>query len=94
MVGNKQKMKVEWVWTSIRCYLITFRPVRTYNIRYNRVIARYLRKKGWKVFYVDIKSSYLNGELRLYMYCPMELVIHGKEDKVYLLKMTLHSLKR
>jgi hypothetical protein len=48
-------------------------------------------KKGWKIFQLDVKSTFLNGYLyeEIFMEQPKGFVIGGEEEKVYLLKKSL-----
>jgi len=52
--------------------------------------------KNWKVYQLDVKSTFLNGILQeeIYVEYPASFVIQGKEDKVYLLKKVLYRLKQ
>jgi hypothetical protein len=53
-------------------------------------------QKGWKVFQLDVKSTFLNGVLQeeIYVKQPDGFAIQGEEDKVYLLQKALYELKQ
>lgn len=75
-------------------YSDTFTPVsRLDTIRLVLVVAA---QQGWKVFQLDVKSAFLNGVLQeeIYVEQPEGFVMHGEEDKVYLLKKSLYGLKQ
>jgi hypothetical protein len=75
-------------------YSDTFAPVsRMDTIRLVLAIAA---QKGWKVFQLDVKSAFLNGDLQeeIYVEQPEGFVVQGGEDKVYLLKKALYGLKQ
>jgi hypothetical protein len=75
-------------------YSDTFAPVsRLDTIRLVLAIAA---QKGWKVFQLDVKSAFLNGDLQeeIYVEQPEGFVVQGGEDKVYLLKKALYGLKQ
>ncbi|CAJ2666383.1 unnamed protein product [Trifolium pratense] len=75
-------------------YSDTFAPVsRLDTIRLVLAIAA---QKGWKVFQLDVKSAFLNGDLQeeIYVEQPEGFAVQGGEDKVYLLKKALYGLKQ
>lgn len=53
-------------------------------------------QKGWKIFQLDVKSAFLNGDLQeeIYVEQPYGFEAKGEEDKVYLLKKALYGLKQ
>lgn len=53
-------------------------------------------QKGWNVFQLDVKSSFLDGVLQeeIYVEQPEGFVKQGEEDKFYLLKKALNGLKQ
>ena len=74
-------------------YSDTFAPVaRMDTIRLLLAVAAH---KNWKVFQMDVKSAFLNGDLQeeIYVEQPAGFVVQGEEDKVYMLKKTLYGLK-
>lgn len=74
--------------------LDTFSPVaRLDTIRLLLAIAAQME---WKVFQLDVKSAFLNGNLEeeIYVEQPSGFVKQGDEDKVYLLKRALYGLKQ
>ncbi|RDX79427.1 hypothetical protein CR513_40153, partial [Mucuna pruriens] len=50
---------------------------------------------GWRIFQLDIKSTFLNGYLEenVYVEQSMSYVIKGQEEKVLKLKKALFGLK-
>ena len=72
----------------------TFAPVAQHDtIRLIIALAAHL---GWKIFHLDVKSAFLNGDLEeeIYVNQPEGFIEEGKEDKVYLLKKALYGLKQ
>eukprot|EP01018_Ginkgo_biloba_P024025 Gb_18982 [translate_table: standard] len=51
---------------------------------------------SWKIYQMDVKSAFLNGELseEVYMQQPPDFIILGQENKVYKLKKSLYKLKQ
>ena len=51
-------------------------------------------QEGWRVHHMDVKSAFLNGDLKeeVYVHQPPGVVILGKEDKVLRLRKALHGL--
>ena len=75
-------------------YSDTFAPVeRMDTIRLLLAVAAH---KNWKVFQMDVKSVFLNGDLQeeIYVEQPAGFVVQGEEDKVYKLKKALYGLKQ
>lgn len=75
-------------------YLDTFAPVARHDTI--RLLLAIIAQKGWQVFHMDIKSTFLNGFLQEEIYVEQleGFVIKGQEDKVYLLKKALYGLKQ
>lgn len=75
-------------------YSETFAPVA--RLETIRLLLAISAQKGWKVFHLDVKSAFLNGELQeeIYVEQPEGFIIQGEEDKVYLLKKALYGLKQ
>ncbi|CAL8153387.1 unnamed protein product [Prunus armeniaca] len=72
----------------------TFAPVvRMEIIRTVLALAAQLKTE---VYQLDVKSSFLNGELEeeVYVEQPQGYVEKGREDKVYLLRKALYGLKK
>ena len=64
----------------------TFSPVdRLETIRTVIVVAA---QKKWKIFQLDVKSTFLNGKLdeEIYVKQPQGFFVQGGEEKVYRLK--------
>ena len=63
---------------------------------YERSIPALAAQHRWKVHHLDVKSTFLNGDLREEMYVakPEGFVIKTKEYKVYKLSNTLYGLRQ
>lgn len=50
----------------------------------------------WKVFQMDVKSTFLNGVLKVEVYGVQQpdYELEGQEDKVYRLRKSLYGLKQ
>lgn len=61
-----------------------------------RMVLALVARNGWKVFQLDVKSSFLHGELSedVYVAQPQGCEVKGEEDKVYKLKEALYDLKQ
>ncbi|RDX75661.1 hypothetical protein CR513_44433, partial [Mucuna pruriens] len=61
-----------------------------------RLVLTVAAQKSWKIFQLDVKSTFLNGELQeeIYVEQPEGFMKQGEEDKVYLLKKVLYDLKQ
>jgi hypothetical protein len=95
--GNIEKYKVRFVDRGFsqkegEDYDKTFTLVTKYtSIRSIIYIASVM---GWKLHYMDVKNSFLNGVTEeVYIEQPQGFVIHGKESHVYKLKKYLYGLK-
>ena len=53
-------------------------------------------QKGWKVYHLNVKSTFLNGVLQEEIYVEQleGFIIPGQEEKVYLLKKAMYGLKQ
>jgi hypothetical protein len=51
-------------------------------------------QEGWQVHHMDVKSTFLNGDLKeeVYVHQPMGFIIAGQEGKVVKLRKALYSL--
>ena len=60
-----------------------------------RLLLKISVEKGWRVYQLDVKSTFLNGLLKekIYVEQPEGFVVKGQEDDVYLLKKALYGLK-
>ena len=75
-------------------YIETFAPVaRMDTIRVLIALAAQMR---WKIWHLDVKSAFLNGNLaeEIYVAQPEGFVVEGSEDKVYKLHKALYGLKQ
>ncbi|GJS62129.1 retrovirus-related pol polyprotein from transposon TNT 1-94, partial [Tanacetum coccineum] len=61
-----------------------------------RAIISLADPKGWLLYQLDVKSAFLNGELKeeVYVNQPQGFEVEGKEEKVYKLKKALYGLKQ
>ena len=61
-----------------------------------RAIIEIVAQHKWKVFQMDVKSSFLNSVLKeeVYMEQPPSYEVVGEEHKVYRLKRALYGLKK
>ncbi|CAA7062305.1 unnamed protein product [Microthlaspi erraticum] len=75
-------------------YLETFAPVSRHDTI--RVILALAAQKKWRLYQMDVKSAFLNGELEeeIYVAQPPGFVVEGEEDKVLLLRKALYGLKQ
>jgi hypothetical protein len=53
-------------------------------------------QEGWKVHHMDVKSAFLNGELKeeVYVSQPPGFTVKEQEHKVYKLNKALYGLKQ
>ncbi|KAI3788698.1 hypothetical protein L2E82_01471 [Cichorium intybus] len=72
----------------------SFSPVARFETV--RMIVALAAQLQWTVFQFDVKSAFLNGDLKeeLYVYQPEGFVIKGEESKVYKLNKALYGLKQ
>jgi hypothetical protein len=75
-------------------YEDTFAPVARYNSI--RMIISPVASMGWRVHQMDVKTTFLNGEIKeeVYIEQPDGFVIHEKESHVCRLKMALYEIKQ
>ena len=75
-------------------YNETFSPVVRLDIV--QTILAIATQNNWKVYQMDIKSSFLNGCLdeEVYVKQPPGYEVSGHEDKVYKLNKALYGLKQ
>jgi len=59
-----------------------------------RVLLMLAAQEGWQVHHMDVKSAFLNGDLKeeVYMRQPPGFAVVGEEDKVYRLRKALYGL--
>jgi hypothetical protein len=59
-----------------------------------RLLLALATQEGWRVHHMDIKSVFLNGDLKeeVYVHQPPGFAIPDKEDKVLCLRKTLYGL--
>jgi hypothetical protein len=72
----------------------TFTPVA--RMESMRLLFALAAQEGWRVHHMDVKSAFLNGDLKeeVYMHQPPEFVIPGKEGKVLRLRKALYGLRQ
>jgi hypothetical protein len=75
-------------------YEETFSPVARYTSIW--MIISLATSMGWRVHQMDVKTTFLNGEIEeeVYIEQPDGFVIHEKESHVCRLKMALYGLKQ
>ena len=61
-----------------------------------RTLLSLAAQKGWKVHQMDVKTAFLNGDLKenVFMSQPEGFVVKGKEQKVCKLVKSLYGLKQ
>ena len=72
----------------------TFAPVARMDTI--RVILALAANYGWKIYHLDVKSAFLNGELEedVYVTQPEGFKVTGKENMVLKLKKALYGLRQ
>ncbi|GJS05933.1 integrase [Tanacetum coccineum] len=75
-------------------YEETFSPVARFETV--RVILALAAQMQWTIFQFDVKSAFLNGELKedVYVQQPEYFEVAGEEHKVYKLEKALYGLKQ
>lgn len=75
-------------------YLETFAPVSRHETI--RLILAVAAQQNWKLFQLDVKSAFLNGNLEEEIYAeqPLGFLEEGKEDHVLHLHKALYGLKQ
>jgi len=61
-----------------------------------RVLLALAAQEGWRVHHMDVKSAFLNGDLKeeVYVRQPPGFAVPGEEGKVYRLRKALYSASR
>jgi hypothetical protein len=61
-----------------------------------RLLFALVAQEGWRVHHMDVKSAFLNGDLKeeVYVHQPPGFTIPGKEGKVLRLRKTLYGLRQ
>jgi hypothetical protein len=72
----------------------TFTPVA--RMESVRLLFALTAQEGWRVHHMDIKSAFLNGDLKdeVYVHQPSGFAIPGMEGKVLRLRKTLYGLRQ
>ena len=75
-------------------YVETFVPVTRMETVHTMVLI--VMQHKWKVYQMDIKSMFLNGDLKeeVYVAQPLGYEVEAQEDKVYDLTKALYGLKQ
>jgi hypothetical protein len=75
-------------------YEETFAPIARYTSIW--MIISPVAFMGWRVHQMDVKTTFLNGEIKeeVYIEQPDGFVIHEKESHVCRLKMALYGIKK
>ncbi|GKD35292.1 retrovirus-related pol polyprotein from transposon TNT 1-94 [Tanacetum coccineum] len=93
LVAKGYSQQLEGCWTMYE----TFAP-KFYRNGYSFRQSFHLqaKKKVGLLYQVDVKSAFLNGELKeeVYVNQPQGFEVEGKEEKVYKLKKDLYGLKQ
>lgn len=97
--GNPTKYKARLVARGLAQeygvdYLETFAPVSRHDTI--RAILALAAQMKWKLYQMDVKSAFLNGELEeeIYVTQPPGFEVKGEEDKVLRLRKALYGLKQ
>jgi hypothetical protein len=74
-------------------FIDTYSPVAKFTLV--RIIMSIIGKMDLELHQLDVKSAFLNGELKgdIYMVQPKGFHVNGNEEKVYKLKRSLYGLK-
>ena len=61
-----------------------------------RLLLALAVQEGWRVHHMDVKSAFLNGDLKeeVYVHQPLGFIILDKENKVLCLRKALYSLRQ
>jgi hypothetical protein len=61
-----------------------------------RLLLALATQEGWRVHHMDVKSAFLNGDLKeeVYVHQPPGFAIPGKEGKVLRLRKALYGLRQ
>ena len=61
-----------------------------------RLLLALAAAKDWRVYHMDVKSSFLNGELAetVFVRQPLGFAIKGEEHRVLRLRKTLYGLQQ
>jgi hypothetical protein len=61
-----------------------------------RLVLTLAAQEGWRVHHMDVKSAFLNSDLKeeVYVHQPLGFVIRGKENKVLRLRKALYGLRQ
>ena len=61
-----------------------------------RLLFALAAQEGWRVHHMDLKSTFLNGDLKdeVYVHQPLGFAILGKEGKVLRLRKALYGLRQ
>jgi hypothetical protein len=72
----------------------TFTPVA--RMESVRLLFALAAQEGWRVHHMDVKSVFLNGDLKeeVYVHQPPGFAIPGKEGKVLRLRKVLYGLRQ
>jgi hypothetical protein len=61
-----------------------------------RLLLALAAQEGWYVYHIDVKSAFLNGDLKeeVYVHQPPGFAIPNKEGKVLCLRKALYGLRQ
>jgi hypothetical protein len=65
-------------------------------IDFDEVLLTLAAQEGWRVHHMDVKSAFLNGDLKeeVYVRQPVGFVIAGQEGKVLRLRKAMYGLRQ
>lgn len=104
----KTKLKPDGSINKYKARLVVKGYAQIYGVDYNeifspvarhdtiRMIAALVAREGWRIYHLDVKSTFLNGVLTedIYVEQPEGYVEKGSEDKVCKLVKALYGLKQ
>lgn len=66
------------------------------RMEFIRLLLALAAQEGWLVHHMDMKSAFLNGELReeVYVRQPLGFIVAGEEGKVLRLQKALYGLRQ
>lgn len=97
--GSVSKYKARLVAKGyVQCHMIDYEEVFAPVARLEtvRVIIALAASSGWEIHHLDVKTSFLHGDLQeeVYVSQPEGFKVKGSENKVYKLHKALYGLKQ
>jgi hypothetical protein len=83
---------LKWVYKLKRNEV--FAPVA--HMESMRLLLALAAQERWRVYHMDVKSAFLNGDLKeeVYIHQPAGFVIAGQEGKVLRLRKALYGMRQ